>query len=401
MSDVLQGARTKDYVKEDINGIENSGDKLRYVTLQDVQGKRAAMDVLIHGVTVVSSGHAVEGGSARRLIKSTASGAKVGWFMRPTSGNSAGEEIPIIRIVDADTFVIAALFDMAISDTFELVKPVTPNYTASGDLNVVVNGSGPIEYELDGITTVVSQDTVTPSNSNPLPANLFIQKNGQNLPVSKDTVTPSNTNPVPVEIVSGSGTEINITAGDIDIHTSSEGTNFDSIRLGDGSGIYVGVTPSGEAKVFDANANTSLGQIATDTLSINLKTPALVGGNVPVDTGLVQGLTDIQLRATPVPVSGTVTAISQAQTSTFVEDQTISTAPETFSAPVGAFAALIEADDTNSVNIRVVMGGVSSSTSGIQFQPGRSELYQGGSNISYCAESGSGQKISVQWFIRT
>lgn len=186
MSDVLQGARTKDYVKEDINGIENSGDKLRYVTLQDVQGKRAAMDVLIHGVTVVSSGHAVEGGSARRLIKSTASGAKVGWFMRPTSGNSAGEEIPIIRIVDADTFVIAALFDMAISDTFELVKPVTPNYTASGDLNVVVNGSGPIQYDLDGVNTVVKKDTVTPGNSRALPVNI-LNDSGQTYDLATQT----------------------------------------------------------------------------------------------------------------------------------------------------------------------------------------------------------------------
>lgn len=40
--------------------------------------------------------------------------------------------------------------------------------------------------------------------------------------------------------------------------------------------------------------------------SIDAKNPALVGGKVPVDTGLAQALTDTQLRATPVPVSGTV-----------------------------------------------------------------------------------------------
>lgn len=228
-----------------------------------------------------------------------------------------------------------------------------------------------------------------------------ILKNGVVTQVAKDTVVPANTVPVPVDIVTGSGTSINITAGDIDIHTSSEGTNFDSMRIGDGSGNYAGITPANEIQVFDGNALTELGEINTEITNLNLKIPNQVGGRVPVDTGLVQGLTDAQLRATPVPVSGTVTAISQAQTATFVEDQTISTTPETFSAPAGAFAALIEADDTNSANIRVVMGGVSSSTSGIQFQPGRSELYQGGSNISYCAESGSGQKISVQWFTRT
>jgi hypothetical protein len=186
VSDVLQGARTKDYVKEDIPGIENSGDKLRYVTLQDVQGKRAAMDVLIHGITVVSTGHTIDAGSARRLIKSTAHNAKVGYFIRPTSGNSAGEEIPVIKIIDADTLVIAALFDLAIGDTFELIKPVTPNYTSTGDLNVVVSESGPIQYELDGVNTVVKKDTVTPGNSRSLPVNI-LNDSGQTYDLATQT----------------------------------------------------------------------------------------------------------------------------------------------------------------------------------------------------------------------
>lgn len=50
---------------------------------------------------------------------------------------------------------------------------------------------------------------------------------------------------------------------------------------------------------------TILSTLATETTlsAINTKTPALLGGRVPVDNGLVQGLTDTQLRATPVPVS--------------------------------------------------------------------------------------------------
>ena len=39
--------------------------------------------------------------------------------------------------------------------------------------------------------------------------------------------------------------------------------------------------------------------------SIDTKTPALSGGRVPVESNLVQGLTDTQLRASAVPVSGT------------------------------------------------------------------------------------------------
>jgi hypothetical protein len=57
--------------------------------------------------------------------------------------------------------------------------------------------------------------------------------------------------------------------------------------------------PSGAAtSANQTTANTSLG-------SIDGKLPSLVSGRIPVDTGSSGGLTDTQLRATPVPVSGT------------------------------------------------------------------------------------------------
>ena len=49
---------------------------------------------------------------------------------------------------------------------------------------------------------------------------------------------------------------------------------------------------------LQTTGNTSLN-------SIDTKTPALSGGRVPVESNLVQGLTDTQLRASAVPVSGT------------------------------------------------------------------------------------------------
>lgn len=94
-----------------------------------------------------------------------------------------------------------------------------------------------------------------------------------------------------------------------------------------------------------------------------------------------------------------IASSSSTQSSSFVEDATVTTTPETFTAPTGAFAALIQADDTNTPNLRIKMGAAASLSSGIQFQPGRSEVYEGGSDISYCTESGTG-KISVQWFVR-
>lgn len=62
------------------------------------------------------------------------------------------------------------------------------------------------------------------------------------------------------------------------------------------------------AQLTAINGNTDgLETLATagnaSLASIDGKTPALVGGKVPVDTGLIQALTDTQLRATAVPVT--------------------------------------------------------------------------------------------------
>ena len=51
--------------------------------------------------------------------------------------------------------------------------------------------------------------------------------------------------------------------------------------------------------------------------SIDTKTPALSGGRVPVESNLVQGLTDTQLRASAVPVSGTFWQATQPVSGTF------------------------------------------------------------------------------------
>ena len=130
--------------------------------------------------------------------------------------------------------------------------------------------------------------------------------------------------------------------------------------------------------------------------------PAISTTALPSVGGATEAKQDAQLALMPALVSGKIPVISQdqVQTGAFVDDLTVSITPETFVAPAGAFACFIEADDTNLTNLRVGMGGVSSPTSGVQFQAGRSEFYQGGSNISYCTESGTG-KINVQWFIKT
>ncbi len=205
MSDTIQGAKSRYYQRESVPGIANSQDTLEYQTVQEISGKRGAADVVIHGTTLVSSAHTVDAGSVRRKIVSNAHGAKKGWIMRPSSGNSQGEEIAIVQVSDdGNSFVISTFFDIAIGDTFDLLKSVTPNYTASGDLNVVAV-PGPVVFTLDGVDTDVAEDTVTPANNKPLPSKMFIEIDGITYAVMKDTGTPANTVSVPVEITGASG----------------------------------------------------------------------------------------------------------------------------------------------------------------------------------------------------
>jgi hypothetical protein len=143
--------------------------------------------------------------------------------------------------------------------------------------------------------------------------------NGVLTAVSKDTVTPANSKALPVEITGTTG-PINITAGDLNVQLSDTGANPDKTRIGDGTN-QLGITASSEAKVSDATAQASLASIdtkLTSPLAVTgpLTNTELRASAVPVSmtsttiTGSVAvtgPLTDTQLRATAVPISGTVT----------------------------------------------------------------------------------------------
>jgi hypothetical protein len=85
--------------------------------------------------------------------------------------------------------------------------------------------SGPVQFNLNGVATVVSKDTVTPANSKALP----------------------------VELTGASG-PINITAGDLNVQLSDQGANPDVTRIGDGTN-QLAITVGNAAKV-DGSAVT-------------------------------------------------------------------------------------------------------------------------------------------------
>lgn len=104
-------------------------------------------------------------------------------------------------------------------------------------------------------------------------------RDGSQQQVIEDTVDSNNTVGLPVQIVGADGTQINLTAGDINIQSSHTGANPDSIQIGDGTTL-LGITLANEAKTFDATTHTALGGIDT---KIDATNTALGGIDTKID----------------------------------------------------------------------------------------------------------------------
>lgn len=96
----------------------------------------------------------------------------------------------------------------------------------------------------------------------------------------------------------------------------------------------------------------------------------------------------------PLPVS--------AQPPRYVSEDEItnlSTVMQTISAPLNSVGFKIQAPSSNSVNIRMKILSSASSTSGFVLEPGRSEDFPVGLDITVAAESGTNQAVFVQWYM--
>lgn len=456
-----------------------------YITAQPIGSNRIGLDVVAMMAYAYASAQTAGAGSTDQRIQLVAHGARVGDIVVFLSGTQLEFEVHIARIIDANNFELGSICSASlVGSTFDLLRPKTPKVDISG----------------------ATLATVSPSP-------LIYTRNGVNQVVTEDTVTPSNTVALPVKIVAVGGTNVTLTAGDINIQTSHIGASADSMQIGDGVEIAL-ITAAGELNVISTSANTkadallaelqlkadltetqpvslaslplptggatsanqtseltkldtliakdfstaahqvshntkldsliakdfsteatlaallvkfnSLGQktmansapvvIASDQLALPVSAASLplpagastsaiqvtqqtaldaINGKLPSSIGQKSQALSL---AVVLPSDQPALAITQAaQTAEFVE-ATVTTA-QTLVAPAGTFMALIMTDETNTTNLRVKQGAVATASSGMQFQPGRSEGFEAGTDISVCAESGS-CKVMVQWFKR-
>jgi hypothetical protein len=302
-----------------------------FVTVLPIGSNRNALDVLPMGVYELLNSVAVESGSTNEIVKYTAHGAKKGDLVRiESSANSIEEfEVSIKEVIDANNFRLAAILSASLTagDTISVLRPIAQKLSADGTTLASI-GSSPVEFILDGVST----------------------------PVEKDTTTPSNTVGLPVQIVSGSGTDINITAGDINIQTSHVGASFDSMRIGDGTDL-LSINGSGEASVNDADANAALLLIASDMDTV-ASAVDVVGGAHSAEGIMVlgsdgslskrlrldtDGRAEVIVNSAALPTGAATLAEQQAQTTLLTDIETNTTGLAT-QATLAAVAAQLPAN---------------------------------------------------------
>lgn len=281
----------------------------------------------------------------------------------------------------------------------------------------------PTAFILDGVSTTVSQDTVTPANSTPLPV---IQLDSSGNPASPLTDAQLRATPVPV---SGPLTDAELRATPVQISgTVSTGlaqplTDVQlratavpvSGPLTDAELRASAVPVSAASLPLPAGASTLAEQQAQSTLigAVNETAP----GTDTASSGLngrlqriAQRITDLiallptslgqktMANSFAVTLASDQSALSVTQTAltpTFQEITNLTISAHTFTAPAGAKWCKVYAPDTNSVNVRIKLGGTATITSGIQLQPGRSEDFAVAGNISVIAESSTNQQVNV------
>lgn len=175
--------------------------------------------------------------------------AHSGDVVRFTSGALIFWEIEILKALSPTKLVIGNIGNQdggdvlpVIGDELKLMRWVTAKSDSEGNLNF---SPGPTTFIKDGISAVVAEDSANPANNKALPSLAMIYKNGVQVPVSDSDSDPNDVVAVPVKITDVGGAVINITAGDINVQTSDMGVNFDSQRIGDGSGVYLKIEADG------------------------------------------------------------------------------------------------------------------------------------------------------------
>lgn len=307
--------------------------KGEHVTVEPIREQQHGMTSIVHQYVRVVATDAVEAGSTTSVIVATAHVAKKGDVIRFTSGVLDGQEVKVVATATNSITVGEDLASApAAAVTFEILRHKYPLVNPDGSLAATI-ASAPIQYVLDGVDTEVTEDTVTPANDRPLPVKIM-----------------------------GTTGPINITAGDINVHSSDVGANYDSVRIGDGADL-LSITASGQAEVavtasLPAGANT-IGAVTVASLPLpsGAATEATLAS---IDGNLIKADTDnVTVVASALPTgAATETTLAAVLADTATIDSNIaSIAAEDFATEttLATLNAKVTAVDTGAVTISTAL----------------------------------------------
>lgn len=246
--------------KKSMSGIpgysnEQTTSNAQFNTLQDTGSDRVALDVTQRVAFKYQDNNTVAPGSTKRLIKTTlANTARKGDIIKFVSGTLKGIDCNILSVPDANTVILAGELDSipAAGVDIDFFRYTFWTTDEDGSLNVV-STPGPTRFIKDTIESVVTEDTVDPTNNNPFPNGLMIMKDdGKWYPVKLDQTNPYSHTPIPVCLTDVLGSSVvNVTASDLNVSIKHNGADPSSVRLGDGT-TEAGITSNNELKVKDA-----------------------------------------------------------------------------------------------------------------------------------------------------
>lgn len=330
--------------------------------------------------------------------------------------------------------------------------------TFNWPINPTTVNSGPVQFEIDGVPTTVNIDTVTPANNKPLPTKLY---NSSNAPINPSTlesvqdvetaITTLDTNiqaidfateakqdsqilelqqiEADVEAVNLSVQAVDTTLQGIDFATQTTLAALEAKVLTDtqlrASPVPVSMSsvplPTGaatEAKqdaeitqlttlnAKDFATETTLAGVKTDTATIAAKdfatetTLAAMSAKLPATLGQKAMAASLAVTIASDQSAIPVNATSVINTGSFAQITNLVATAQTFTAPANAIGFKIQAPSTNTENVAFSIGATATITAGILMEPGRSEDFDVGSNISVIATGASQQTVTVIWKVR-
>lgn len=390
------------------------------------------------------------------ITLSGAHNSRIGDVIRILSGTLSGWEYEIKEISSATAVKVWSTSSVApiAGVSIKACRWVTAKADSEGALTTA---SGPIQFTRNGSTQTVVEDTTVPANNRPLPVKITgitgdINITANDLNVSLDHANDSikigdgvdllainadgsinvsgpltdaqiRATALPVSgpltdaqiratalPVSGPLTDAQIRATALPVSGPLTDAQLRAVAVPVSGTFFQATQPVSAATLpLPTGAATSAKQdllLAELQLKADLtETQPVSLASIPLPTGaatqatLASLLTELQLKADLTetqPVSMASAAPEAVRAASFQEILNLTTVAQTFTAPANAkWCKIMNTTVTAAETIRVKIGGVATTTSGMRLEPGRSEDFDVAGNISVIAEAGTNQCISV------